>query len=341
MRDRVRGLMASGANVDVIAAGDGHDLRHEFPEPGVRVLRLPSGPLPVGAPSLFYSAGAPEMLDGGVGCAWLQALAFFARACRAIADRVPAWDRIESHWLVPSALAVGAAGRCVPHRAFAHGGDVAMLERVTGGGAMAQALVRSGARLTFVSEDLRARFARLGGALVGNIEPAPVDAAHFVRADPATRAQARRALGISRSTVLGVGRLVSIKGFDLLVRAAARLSPGRPPDLVLAGEGPERLPLSRLATARGVRLRLLGSLSRQSVAQWLAAADVLVQPSRILPNGRAEGMPLAVREALARGTPVVATACGGLTELSGRPDLVLVSPEDPAALAAAIAPFVV
>jgi glycosyltransferase involved in cell wall biosynthesis len=78
-------------------------------------------------------------------------------------------------------------------------------------------------------------------------------------------------------------------------------------------------------------------VGRAAVADWMSAAILYVQPSVSLATGRAEGMPVAVREALAMGVPVIASAVGGLPELGGA--LMLVPPGDPAALARAIASF--
>jgi glycosyltransferase involved in cell wall biosynthesis len=135
-----------------------------------------------------------------------------------------------------------------------------------------------------------------------------------------------------------VGRLVPVKVFDVLVRAAARLPHALRPRLVLLGEGPERPALLSLAAARGLDLRLPGAVDRSTVAAWMAAADVYAQPSRPVAGGRAEGMPVAVREALAVGVPVVASAVGGLAELRA-PNLILIPPGRPEMLARAIASF--
>jgi glycosyltransferase involved in cell wall biosynthesis len=122
--------------------------------------------------------------------------------------------------------------------------------------------------------------------------------------------------------VLAVARLNRQKGLDILREAAAHL-PGAAV-VAVAGEGPER---DRL----GPPLRLLGA--REDVADLLAAADVVVLPSRW------EGSPLAAHEALLAGRPLVVTAVGGVPALVGDadpPPAVLVPPEDPAALATAI-----
>ncbi len=69
----------------------------------------------------------------------------------------------------------------------------------------------------------------------------------------------------------------------------------------------------------------------------MSAADLFVHPCRSLPNGRSEGAPVVVREALAAGLSVVASAEGGLLELDGHQRLTLVAPENPTALAEEIA----
>ncbi len=308
VRDRVQALIRDGAEVEVLAAGPGDGC------PGVE--RIPS--------SLFYSGGAPEELETGGFAVW-EAASFLARFAAAARARVHRWDVIESHWLVPSALVASSIAGRRPQRAFAHGGDVALLERLPGGGALAHHLATRGIAFTFVSEGLRRRFARLAGIDVpATIEPVPVDTALF---RPGTR-------HVQRPTVLGVGRLVPIKGFDLLIRAVAAL-PDRP-GVVLLGDGPERGRLVALAARRGVTLVLPGVVPAAEVRAWMDAVELLAHPCRVLPSGRVEGMPLAVREALAVGLPVVACASGGLTELAGAPGLTLIPPDDLIALVRAL-----
>jgi glycosyltransferase involved in cell wall biosynthesis len=77
-------------------------------------------------------------------------------------------------------------------------------------------------------------------------------------------------------------------------------------------------------------------LRQDELADVMTAADLFVHPCRVLASGRSEGMPLVVREALACGLPVIASASGGLLELEGSPGLALVAPDDPDALATAI-----
>jgi teichuronic acid biosynthesis glycosyltransferase TuaC len=326
VRHRVRALQEGGATVEVVAAGEG-----STPD----VVRVPAG-------GLFAGAGAPEALESGGARALVQAAGFTARLAAAVVARADRWTAIESHWLAPCALVAAAVSPRLPHRAVSHGGDVALLERLPAGDALARALVRGGIDLVFASADLRARFARLAGVPVerlgATVEAAPFDRALFHPRDAKARTEARRRLGCAGPVVLSVGRLVPVKGFDGLVRAVSRLPPARRPCLVLLGDGPERSALQARAARAGVDLRLPGAVARATVAEWMAAADLYVQPSVALPNGRAEGTPLAVREALAVGLPVIASEVGGMAELAA-PALTLVAPGQPSALARAIATF--
>lgn len=277
---------------------------------------------PPGSP-LFAGrgAGAPELLEAGGQHAWLEAARVQVWLCAQVARRAAAWDAVESHWLVPSSLAVASAAPGLPHRAFAHSGDVALLERIPWGDALARALAGSGADLVFVSDDLRERFARLAGRAVGRVERLRVDRTLFrPAASAAERAEVGRRLGLSGPTALCVARLVAIKGLDVLVDAAARLR--GPVTVVVLGEGPLRDALAGRALAAGVDLRMPGNVARAEVAAHMRAADVYVQPSRRLPSGRTEGLPVALLEAIASGLPCVASGTGGLSEVASAVRLV-------------------
>lgn len=316
----------------------------------VEVIAPCNGPAPpidgvVDAQSLsviWVSVGARLVGRGGIPDAWeelardgafgrvtaaREGVAIALALLRAAAARVERWAALESHWLVPCGVigAALAAGR--PHRAFAHSADVAWLARLPMGGAWARALIRSGAELSFASAALRARFAHIAGVPpVGAVEPMPPD--------PRFGACVRRAH--PEPLVVGIGRLVPIKGFEHLVLAVARLPESRRPRLVIAGEGPERDRLTRLARRAGVRLELPGVLSADGVASLLATAAVCAIPS--VPRGdRHEGMPVVAAEALAMGVPLVASRTGGLAALANHPGVTLCAPGQPDALARALA----
>ncbi len=335
VRERVRALRGAGHVLEVVAACDGPTTEDGL----ATVVRLPVHP-----GGLFYAGGAPEHLEKGShrGRVLLDGLHFSARMAELVRRRKTDWSAIESHWLVPCAVVACTVAPELPHRAHAHGGDVFLLCRLPGGDSVARTLCRQGIDLVFASADLRARFTRLCGQApeeLGartSVEPAPYDGSLFFARGDQERARLRRRLAMTGPTLLAAGRLVPIKGFDVLIQALGRLPAHRRPRLILAGDGPEAAPLRQLARRTGVELRLLGVVEQPALADWMAAAHLFVHPCRALPDGRTEGAPLVVREALACGLPVLASASGGLLDLR-EPHLTLVAPDDPAALAAAIA----
>jgi len=135
--------------------------------------------------------------------------------------------------------------------------------------------------------------------------------------------------------IVCVGRLVPEKGFDLALRALARLAPRFPAlRLTLVGDGPERPRLEALTRALGLdgAVTLLGWLPPARVPAVMNEATLVVVPSRW------EGLPGVAIQAAQMARPVVATRVGGIPEivLDGHTG-VLVDQDDTAALAAAIA----
>jgi glycosyltransferase involved in cell wall biosynthesis len=140
----------------------------------------------------------------------------------------------------------------------------------------------------------------------------------------------RAGLGVPAGVklLLALGRLHRNKAFDVLIRALPTIPDAH---VVIAGEGPERIALEALAAAEGVSARVHLPGWAADVAGLLAAADVLVCPSRHEPLGN------VVIEGWSAGRPVVAARSAGPAELiTPEVDGVLVEPESPAALAAAL-----
>jgi colanic acid/amylovoran biosynthesis glycosyltransferase len=139
--------------------------------------------------------------------------------------------------------------------------------------------------------------------------------------------------------VVAVGRLVEKKGFDTLIRAFATVRRGNPAArLVIVGKGPERASLEGLVTELdlGDAVQLLGARPHADVLDLVAASKLLCLPARIAADGDADSMPLVVKEAMARAVPVVVTPVGGLPELVDDEVGIVVTPDDPGALAVAL-----
>ncbi|HEX3175703.1 MAG TPA: glycosyltransferase [Methylomirabilota bacterium] len=130
-----------------------------------------------------------------------------------------------------------------------------------------------------------------------------------LRAQAPGRSAARAALGVPAGAFVigGLGRFVRVKGFDLLVAALPAVAAAVPSvQLLLIGDGPERLALEAQASALGVRARVRITGATRDIARALAACDALAAPSRN------EGMGRALVEAMALGLPVVGADVGGI-----------------------------
>lgn len=257
-----------------------------------------------------------------------------ARAMTAIRSVARSWraDIIHAHGIKAGALA-GLALSTVPrgnrpalivtlHNAppagrFA-GLAFAVLER---------ACARRADLILCASADLVDRMRALGARAA---EPVPVAAAMSAAPAPAEVSRARADFDAGpRPVVLAVARLAPQKGLDVLIDAATRWRDRRPqPRTVIAGDGPLAGELRRQAAAAGADVLLLGW--RTDVAALLAAADIVVVPSRW------EARSLVLQEAMRAGCTVVATRAGGTPELTGADAAVLIPPGDPAALADAV-----
>ena len=144
-----------------------------------------------------------------------------------------------------------------------------------------------------------------------------------------------------RRLVVCVGSLQDYKGQQYLIEAAAFLQrDGRELAVVLVGDGELRSMLERKVNRAGLTsvVRFLGHQPTERVGELLGDATVVVQPSVVTPEGKMEGIPVALMEAMSTGAAVVATDISGISELVEDAVTGLLVPErDPAALAKAIA----
>lgn len=130
-------------------------------------------------------------------------------------------------------------------------------------------------------------------------------------------APAERAPG-SPPVLLGVGRLVPKKGFDVLLEAAALLvQRGLDFRIRIAGDGPEleRLTAQREKLGLTTRVDLLGACSNPQVRALLKEADLFVLPCQVDREGDRDGIPVVLMEAMAAGVPVVSGDLPTLREL--------------------------
>jgi glycosyltransferase involved in cell wall biosynthesis len=165
-------------------------------------------------------------------------------------------------------------------------------------------------RLIAVSEALKEALVGLGAAPDDvDVLRNGVDLSTF---GPTDRRLARQRLALTRPTLLSVGHLIERKGHDRVIEAMRELPDF---DLMIVGEGPEREALGQLVRRVGVadQVRFLGSRPHATLPEIYGAADALV-----LASSR-EGWPNVLLEAMACGTPVVASNIWGNPEVVKTP----------------------
>jgi colanic acid/amylovoran biosynthesis glycosyltransferase len=254
---------------------------------------------------------------------------------RAVRDVAP--DVLHVHWIIPQGLMALVSARRVPWLVTTLGGDLYAL-RAAPLRALKRQVLRRAAAVTVMNADMRQVVVDLGvpaekvrvlpmGVALGRIQQAQL---------PAERIRGR---------LVFVGRLVEKKGVEVLLDALQQLPDGLEWSLDVVGDGPLRADLERRASGLGDRVTFLGQQSAPDLAALLARAEVAVFPSVRARSGDQDGLPVALLEAMAAGTPVVASDLPGLGDaVVGTADGEPLPPAgrvvpagDPAELAAVIA----
>jgi glycosyltransferase involved in cell wall biosynthesis len=224
-------------------------------------------------------------------------------------------DVIYAHFLVPAGALAALASLLAraPLVLTAHGRDVRNIGQITGVREATRLAVRRAVAVIAVSDYLRRELVRKLPELDGRVEviDCGVDLDRFRHRD---QDEARRKLGWEGEGpfYLFVGTLDRRKNVDRLVEAFERLGQGQ---LALVGDGPLRAELENRPA-----VRVTGRVPHPRVADWIAACDVLAQPSEVEAFGQ------ALLEAMASERSVVATTIGGPREFVTAEAGVLVDP---------------
>lgn len=337
-----RGVAACGHEVHVVAPWHPR-VRRSREEDGVRFHFYRY--IPSWGPHVFGYAGALRA-DVRLRLSALLVTPLAVAAGMRLARQVARDARatiMHGHWVVPGGVVASlASGGTLPLVVSLHGSDVFVAERHALVRRAAAHVFRRAAWVTACSADLRTRAIALGADPArSEVLPYGVDAARFRPIAGAGRdVRERLRLPQDALVVFTAGRLVSKKGFEYLVDAAARLAPRWPAlRVIVAGGGDLAGHLTARAAEAGVSgiVHFLGPVAQDEMPSLLAAADVVVVPSVRDDAGNVDGLPNVVMEALASGTPLVATPAGGIASVAEDGRTALIVPErDAAALAAAI-----
>jgi glycosyltransferase involved in cell wall biosynthesis len=245
------------------------------------------------------------------------------------------YDCVLASWAYPDGVAAGWLARRlgIPYVVKVHGSDLnVQAEHALRRRQIGPSLTAAGAVIA-VSRALAHKAIDLGA------DPANVHVVYngvdTTRFAPGSRSEARARLRLStyEPLLLYVGNLKNTKGCaDLLEAFPAVLTERPAARLVYIGAGPAQAALLDRADAMGCagQVELTGPMAHDSLAEWFLAADILCLPSHN------EGVPNVVLEAMACGTPIVATMVGGIPEVVPHFAGLLVPPREPDALAAAL-----
>ena len=230
------------------------------------------------------------------------------------------FDLIDAHYFYPDGVAAALLGKWLkkPVIITARGTDLNVIPSCALPRAQIRWAAKSAAALITVSSALKDVLTGLGvpASKVAVLRNG-VDHSVF---KPTERMATRALLNVRETLLLSVGNLVESKGHHLAIRALKEL-PGM--QLAIVGSGPDGEMLKTLAIGTGVadRVSFFENVPQTQLARYYSAADALVLASE------REGWPNVLLEAMACGTPVVATAVGGIPELVQTPPAGQIMPE--------------
>ena len=236
-------------------------------------------------------------------------------------------DLIDAHYFYPDGVAAVrlAAGLRLPVVVSARGSDINVLPRYARPRRSIQRACTECDAIIAVSNDLRRRICELGVPTEKVL--ALRNGVDLERFRPVDGDDIRASFGLELPLLLSVGNLVPEKGHDLVIESLRTLADTR---LLVVGSGPGEKNLKMLADVAGVaeRVTFLDYVPQDELPSYYSAADALVLASE------SEGMPNVVLESIACGTPVIATATGGATEILQVPEAGrLLAERSPAAIA--------
>ena len=227
------------------------------------------------------------------------------------------FDLIDAHYFYPDGVAAVEVAKSLdkPVIVTARGSDINLIPEYPHPRQKILASARKADAIVTVAAALKDEMVRLGvEAPKTHVLRNGVDLETF---HPVDRNQARKTLGLDdhraeAPIIASVGHLIERKGHDLVIAAIKNIPAAR---LLIAGEGEERQALAAKAVAEGMvdRVKFLGTVDHSQLRNIYSAADILV-----LASSR-EGWPNVLLEAMACGTPCVATPVWGSGEVIREP----------------------
>ncbi len=226
---------------------------------------------------------------------------------------------IHAHWILPQGFAAAIVSKLlgIPFVVTAHAGDVFPLNtplfRL-----LSRFSINSAAAVTVNSSYTKAAVAKISALRSISVIPMGVDLKLFSSSPASAAAAIRKKYSVRGKMLLFVGRLAEKKGVAYLISAMKGIVKAFPDcKLVVVGYGPEKAALVQQARQLGLSSSVIfaGSIPNHQLPPYYKAADVFVLPSIVDSRGDTEGLGVVLLEAIAAGTPVVASNVGGIPDV--------------------------
>lgn len=311
------GVKERGADVAVLVPHHPGAKRFEIVD-GMRVYRFRYF-LPSALERLCYDGGIlPNMKRSVLArlqLPFLVAAELFSLFAVAARERP---DIIHAHWILPQGFTAALIGKLfrIPVVVTAHAGDVFPLNNPLFR-LLSRFSINSAAAITVNSSFTKAAVEKIASR-TAKVIPMGVDLKLFSSASSSAAAAVRKKYAITGKMLLFVGRLAEKKGVTYLISAMAAVVESYPQcKLVIVGDGPERVALVRQSQQLGLSGTVIfaGSVPNKLLPPYYRAADVFVLPSIVDSRGDTEGLGVVLLEAIAAGTPVVASNVGGIHDV--------------------------
>lgn len=295
--------------VEVIAPGSAEAEKTESVD-NVSVNRF-TYMIPGSWQKLAYGSGILPNLKKSP-AAWLCIPSFFISFFLAAFRVSRSCDVIHAHWIFSGLIGLGCRKKhTTPLILSVRGSDLHQTEHSPLLRGICRWILQGADRIITVSNSLNRKILDLGISpeKVSTI-PNGVDTTMF---KPRNRGRARNRLGLPENgkMILYVGRIIPLKGLDVLMQAMPAIcGQVKNVHLYLVGDGPQMLELEDTAKKEGIsdRVHFRGKQSPSMIPFWMNAADLTVLPSR------SEGRPNVILESFASSTPVLASDVGGIPE---------------------------
>ena len=228
------------------------------------------------------------------------------------------FDLIHCHWLIPQGFfcALIKFWRKIPYLLTAHGGDVFSFKGIPGIKMLINFALKHSAGCTVNSRATENQILKSHKKAIIKIVPMGVDLVQFNKNN--YNQDIKNSMGPESLLLLGVGRLAEKKGFEFLIQAMTQVLQEIPKTrLAIIGFGPQKNQLEKRIQELNVSssVFLLGGKTGKELRDWFATADIFIGPSIVTQDGDTEGQGVVFLEAMASGTPVIASDVGGIKDV--------------------------